>query len=64
MAYRTVQEVLAVYLKKYEITRAIIRAQQCKAAAKKQKDYDFWLEVEQELLQIKKQNKEPKKFED
>lgn len=64
MAYRTVKEVLEAYLKKYEIATAIHRAQQCKAVAKKQSDYDFWLEVEQELQQIKKQNKKPKTFEE
>lgn len=67
MAYRTVKSAVDAYMAKYNITTAIHRSQQCKAAAKKQSDYDFWCEVEEELQKIKLQlklqeiKKQPKK---
>lgn len=58
MAYYSVQEALDVFLEKYpDITTAILKAQVRKNLARSKVKYDFWLEVETQLKQLKPKKK-------
>ena len=60
MAYYSVQEALDAFLANYEdLTTAILKSQVRKNTAKSKVKYEFWLEVENKLkdMKVKKKSK-------
>ena len=58
MAYYSVQEAVATFLVNYEdLTKAILKAQVRKNTAKSKVKYEFWLEVENKLKEMKGKKK-------
>ena len=54
MAYYSVQEAVDTFLVNYEdLTKAILKAQVRKNTAKSKVKYEFWLEVENKLKEMK-----------
>lgn len=50
--YRSTEAAISAYLKKYEIKKAIQRAQQERAAASTQDSFDFWNDVTNQLKNL------------
>jgi len=58
MAYYSVQEALDAFLENYpDLTVAILKAQVRKNTAKSKVKYEFWLEVENKLKEMKVKKK-------
>jgi hypothetical protein len=58
MAYYSVQEALDAFLENYpDLTTAILKAQVRKNTAKSKTKYEFWLEVENKLKEMKVKKK-------
>lgn len=58
MAYYSVQEALDAFLENYpDLTTAILKAQVRKNTAKSKVKYEFWLEVENKLKEMKVKKK-------
>ena len=53
MSYRSVQQAVITYTEKYEIRKAIQRAQQERRKAKTKESFDFWQSVEDILQSMK-----------